>query len=103
LRSRHADLRSGSPIGYRAAGPEPRPDPPQPTGDAPDASPVRRLLDQLRGPDGWRCVVTYSTGPGMRYLRAYPAEELRRADKPAGSYAEPTKGIARPTTAMPAS
>jgi hypothetical protein len=40
-----------------------------------------QLLDQYRGPDGWRCVVTYSTGPGMRYLRAYPAEELRRADE----------------------
>jgi hypothetical protein len=41
---------------------------------------LAQLLDQYRGPDGWRCVVTYSTGPGMRYLRADPAEDLRRAD-----------------------
>jgi hypothetical protein len=42
---------------------------------------LAQLLDQYRGPDGWRCVVTYSTAPGMRYLRAYPADELRRADE----------------------
>jgi hypothetical protein len=39
------------------------------------------LLKQYRGPDGWRCVVTYSTAPGMTYLRAYPAGALRPADE----------------------
>jgi hypothetical protein len=42
---------------------------------------LAQLLDQYRGPDGWRCVVTDSTGPGMRYLRAYSAEQLRRVGK----------------------
>jgi hypothetical protein len=37
------------------------------------------LLDQYRDrADGSRCgVVTYSTAPGMRYIRAEPASECR--------------------------
>ena len=42
---------------------------------------LARLLQEQRSPDGWRCVVTYSSGPGMTYIRAMPASELRRADE----------------------
>jgi hypothetical protein len=42
------------------------------------------VLDQYRDRvDGsWRVVVTYSTGPGLRYIRAEPADRCRPADKP---------------------
>ena len=41
------------------------------------------LLDQYRARAGgeWRVVVTYSAAPGMRYIRAMPADECRRADR----------------------
>ncbi len=40
------------------------------------------LLDQWRTRDGsWRVVVSYSTEPGSRYIRAMQAEECQRADR----------------------
>jgi hypothetical protein len=54
---------------------------------------LARLLDQYRGPDGWRCVVTYSTAPGMRCLRAYPAEQLRPSpNEPENKGCQPSAG-----------
>jgi hypothetical protein len=52
---------------------------------------LAQLLDQYRGPDGWRCVVTYCTGPGMRYLRR---TRLRSCAVPTSRRTRPARGHA---------
>ena len=40
------------------------------------------LLDQFRATEGWRCVVTYWTGPGERYVLGVPASACRPLAEP---------------------
>ena len=57
------------------------------------------LRDQYRDrADGsWRVVVTYSTTPGLRYIRAAPAAECRPADDPPPGWVDPREdGRTRP-------
>jgi hypothetical protein len=43
------------------------------------------LLDQHRRAGRWRAVVRYSVAPGMRYVRAEWADDLRPTDGEAAS------------------
>ena len=53
------------------------------------------VLDQYRASaDGeWRVVVTYSTAPGMRYIRAEPADRYRAVDDPPPGWVDPRQTV----------
>jgi len=50
-----------------------------------------------RGDGQWRVVVTYSTEPGSRYIRAEPADRCRAVDDEAPGWVDPRQdGRTRP-------
>jgi hypothetical protein len=57
------------------------------------------VLDQYRDrADGlWRVVVTYSTAPGMRYIRAMPADDCRPVDDPPPGWTDPRRDGVTPS------
>jgi hypothetical protein len=55
---------------------------------------VAGLLDQYRDrrTGGWRVVVTYSTGPGLTFIRAEPADHCRTVEDPPSGWVDPRQG-----------